>query len=75
MVRRIQFDIPSSSNMDNPIEDAALMARIGAKLISEIGQRTNNIYDNNITWELTNVVTGTKFKFGFNNRIWRLWRC
>jgi len=52
-VEFIQLDIPTGSEVDNPIEDAALMARIGAKKICGF---TN-------WFELKNAVTGTRFTF------------
>ena len=51
MVEYIQLEIPSGVDVDNPIEDAAFMAQIGAKKICEIPN----------WFELKNTVTGTRF--------------
>ena len=56
MVEYIQLDIPTDSNVENPIEDAAFMARIGAKKICSFPN----------FFELKNAVTGTRFTFMWN---------
>ena len=53
MVELIQLTIPTAKEVDNPLEDAALMARIGAKKICGF---TN-------MFELKSVATGTRFTF------------
>ena len=53
-VEHIFFVIPPGADVDNPIEDAALMAKVGAKRI------------NYIEFELENAVTGTPFRFNWN---------
>ena len=51
--------IPNGANVENPIEDTALMAKIGA----------NKICDFAHLFELKNAVTGTKFTFAWNKNI------
>ena len=53
MVEYIHLDIPSGVDVENPIEDAAFMARIGA----------NKIFCFINSFELKNEVTGTRFTF------------
>ena len=53
MVDFIDLEIPLSVDVDNPIDDAALMARIGAKKICDFPN----------WFELKNVATGTRFTF------------
>ena len=53
MIEYIQLMIPRGADVDNPIEDAALMARIGAKKICDIAT----------FFELKNAATGTRFTF------------
>ena len=62
MVRWITLDIPPSSKaeVDDPVEDAALMARIGAT-------RTDDA--NSVQYTLENETTGTRFTFGKLNYI------
>ena len=59
MVELIRFWIPTDADVENPIEDAAFMAHIGAEQIyistSEIGTRSG--------CELKNAATGTRFTF------------
>ena len=62
MVDNIGLGIPLGMDMDNPIKDAAFMARIGAK------QRTIGAFENTekgTSYELANVENGTKFAFGW----------
>ena len=54
MVEDIVLGIPLGMDVENPIEDAAFMTRIGAKLIRTIV---------GTEYELTNAETGTKFAF------------
>ena len=58
-VEYIQLDIPSGSEVDNPIEDSAFMERIGAKEICDFA----NLF------ELKNAVTGTRFTFTWTKHI------
>ena len=53
MVEYIRLDIPTDAYVENPIEDAALMALIGAKKICGF----TNVF------EMQNAVTGTRFMF------------
>ena len=55
MVEYIDLTIPTVTDVDNPLEDAALMAKIGAKKICGF---TN-------WYELKNVATGTRFTFTY----------
>ena len=54
MVENIGVGIPSFIYVENPTEDGAFMARIGAKLIHTIGGPE---------YEMTNAVSGTRFAF------------
>ena len=69
MVRLITLDIPPNSmaEVDDPVEDAALMARIGAK---PTGYRSNYV--------LKNETTGKRFTFGWDQisgrTYWKLLR-
>jgi len=57
MVEYVYLLIPRGADVDNPIEDAALMARIGAHRICGFA-----------TWfELKNTATGTRFTFAWHN--------
>ena len=55
-VEFIYLVIPSDTHVDNPIEDAAFMARIGAKKICDFSD----------WFELKNAVTVTRFTFTWN---------
>ena len=62
MVENIEVGILNGMDVDDPIKDAAFMARIGAK------QRTIGAFEkteNGTSYELTNVENGTKFPFGW----------
>ena len=56
MVEYIDLEIPLSADVDNPIEDDAFLARIGA----------NEICDFSNWFELKNTATGTRFTFQWN---------
>ena len=60
VVELIGLGFPHGADMENPIEDDAFMARIGAK------RRTSGAFEkmeNCAEYELTNAVTGTQFVF------------
>ena len=59
MVRSIYLAIPSGSDVDDPIEDAALMARIGAKRIED-SSRVDVVWTE---YELKNATTAARFTF------------
>ena len=61
MVRYITLEVPLDAKavMDDPVEDAVLMARIGATLIKDTRKGRW------IEYALENVVTGTQFTFGW----------
>ena len=59
MVEYINLVIPPCADVDNPLEDAAFLARIGANEICEIPN----------WFELENAVTGTRFTFEWYNNI------
>ena len=61
MVDHISLAVPFGTKVDNPLEDVALMARIGAKQIGSTKFGTE--------YELTNATTGTRFTFE-----WAQWR-
>ena len=76
MVDNIEFGFLTGAMDDakNPLADAAFMAQIGAKLISE----ENAFYTQSI-YELRNAATGTRFTFtwfctlgGSGYSFWRL---
>jgi len=66
MVRDIYLAIPPGMDVDidNPIEDAALMAKVGAK-------RTcfPALLDGMALFELKNAITGTRFTFWWQPRV------
>ena len=60
MVEAIGLGIPVGMDLENPTEDAAFMARIGAKQIGAFEQ-----IEKGTEYELANSVTGTKFAFAW----------
>jgi len=60
MVGYIKLKHPRHTDMDNPIEDAAFMARIGAILVREV------LFGN--AYQLKNAATGTRFTFEWSLR-------
>ena len=72
MVGYIRLDIPPGDTLDNPAENAALIARIGAKRVGD---------EECTEYELQNAVTGTRFTFEWRKNLvagghahWRLQR-
>ena len=53
MVEYIDLEIPLSADLDNPIEDADFMAKIGTKKVCGFPN----------WFKLKNAVTGTRFTF------------
>ena len=56
-VNYIDLEIPRAEDMDNPIEDAAFLERIGANRLDSS------------EYELKNTATGTRFTFTWSRNI------
>ena len=63
MVEDINFEIPPGDDLDNPVDDPALMARIGAKRKIPSHEFHDELFGPK--YELKNAVTGTRFTFAW----------
>ena len=67
MIEDIYLVVPRGKDADDPIQDSALMSRIGAKEIN-VGMPKFYVSE----YELKNVETGTRFTFGWSSNVYNM---